>query len=68
MCETPVGNVLFPPFPSWTHDWAGCAGGGGLYFLENGRYIPSAQPSPGWTQANQALAPDLMEKSLGEKR
>ena len=63
MCETPRGNVLFPPFPSWTHDWEVSPGGRGLYFPENGRYIPSAHSSPAWTQANQAFAPDLMEKS-----
>jgi GH15 family glucan-1,4-alpha-glucosidase len=39
-----------------------------LYFLKNGRYIANAHTPLAWTQANQALALYLMEKSLGEKR
>jgi GH15 family glucan-1,4-alpha-glucosidase len=37
-----------------------------LYFLKNGRYIPNAHTPLAWTQANQALALYLMEKSVGE--
>jgi phosphorylase kinase alpha/beta subunit len=39
-----------------------------LYFLKNGIYIANAHTPLAWTQANQALALYLMEKSLGEKR
>ncbi len=39
-----------------------------LYFLKNGRYIANAHTPLAWTQANQAFALYLMEKSLGEKR
>ena len=38
-----------------------------LYFLKNGRYIANAHTPLAWTQANQALALHLMEKSVGEK-
>jgi Glycosyl hydrolases family 15 len=37
-----------------------------LYFLKHGRYIPNAHTPLAWTQANQALALYLMEKSIGE--
>jgi phosphorylase kinase alpha/beta subunit len=39
-----------------------------LYFLKDGRYIANAHTPLAWTQANQALALYLMEKSVGEKR
>ncbi len=39
-----------------------------LYFLKNGRYIANVHTPLAWTQANQALALYLMEKSLGEKQ
>jgi len=39
-----------------------------LYFLKHGSYIANAHTPLGWTQANQALALYLMEKSIGEKR
>ena len=35
-----------------------------LYFLKEGRYVPNAHTPLAWTQANQALAFHLMEKSL----
>jgi hypothetical protein len=38
-----------------------------LYFLKHGRYIPNVHTPLAWTQANQALALHLMEKSIGEK-
>lgn len=37
-----------------------------LYFLKGGRYIPNAHTPLAWSQANQALALYLMEKSIGE--
>jgi GH15 family glucan-1,4-alpha-glucosidase len=37
-----------------------------LYFLKRGRYIANVHTPLAWTQANQALALDLMEKSVGE--
>jgi len=36
-----------------------------LYFLEGGRYIANVHTPLAWTQANQALALHLMEKSIG---
>jgi GH15 family glucan-1,4-alpha-glucosidase len=39
-----------------------------LYFLKSGRYIANVHTPLAWTQANQALALNLMEKSVGEKR
>jgi hypothetical protein len=39
-----------------------------LYFLKDRRYIANAHTPLAWTQANQALALYLMEKSVGEKR
>jgi GH15 family glucan-1,4-alpha-glucosidase len=39
-----------------------------LYFLKHGRYIANVHTPLAWTQANQALALHLMEKSVGEKR
>ena len=36
-----------------------------LYFLKNGRYIANIHTPLAWTQANQALALYLMEKSIG---
>jgi GH15 family glucan-1,4-alpha-glucosidase len=39
-----------------------------LYFLKSGRYIANVHTPLAWTQANQALALHLMEKSIGEKR
>jgi hypothetical protein len=39
-----------------------------LYFAKDGRYVASGHTPLAWTQANQALALYLMEKSLGEKR
>jgi len=38
-----------------------------LYFLKHGRYIANVHTPLAWTQANQALALHLMEKSVGEK-
>lgn len=38
-----------------------------LYFLKHGSYIPNVHTPLAWTQANQALALHLMEKSIGEK-
>jgi hypothetical protein len=38
-----------------------------LYFLKHGRYIPNIHTPLAWTQANQALALYLMEKSIGER-
>jgi Glycosyl hydrolases family 15 len=38
-----------------------------LYFLKHGRYIANVHTPLAWTQANQALALHLMEKSIGEK-
>jgi hypothetical protein len=37
-----------------------------LYFLKHGRYIPNIHTPLAWTQANQALALYLMERSIGE--
>jgi hypothetical protein len=37
-----------------------------LYFLKHGRYIANVHAPLAWTQANQAFALHLMEKSLGE--
>jgi GH15 family glucan-1,4-alpha-glucosidase len=37
-----------------------------LYFLKGGRYIPNAHTPLAWSQANQALALYLIEKSIGE--
>jgi len=39
-----------------------------LYFLKHGRYIPNVHTPLAWTQANQAFALDLMEKSIGEQK
>lgn len=39
-----------------------------LYFLKGGRYVPNAHTPLAWTQANQALALHLIEKSLGVAR
>jgi len=39
-----------------------------LYFLKHGRYIANVHTPLAWTQANQALALDLMEKSIGEEQ
>lgn len=39
-----------------------------LYFLKNGSYIANAHTPLAWTQANQALALHLMEKSIREMR
>jgi phosphorylase kinase alpha/beta subunit len=39
-----------------------------LYFLKEGRYVPNAHTPLAWTQANQALAFHLLEKSLGVAR
>lgn len=36
-----------------------------LYFLKQGRYVPNAHTPLAWTQANQAVALHLMEKSVG---
>ena len=36
-----------------------------LYFLKQGRYVANAHTPLAWTQANQALALHLMEKSVG---
>jgi GH15 family glucan-1,4-alpha-glucosidase len=37
-----------------------------LYYLKDGKYTPNAHTPLAWTQANQALALHLMEKSVGE--
>jgi GH15 family glucan-1,4-alpha-glucosidase len=39
-----------------------------LYYLKNGKYVPNAHTPLAWTQANQALALHLMEKSIGNER
>ncbi len=39
-----------------------------LYFLKQGRYVANAHTPLAWTQANQALALHLLEKSIGVKR
>ncbi len=39
-----------------------------LYFLKQGRYVANAHTPLAWTQANQALALHLMERSVGTKR
>jgi GH15 family glucan-1,4-alpha-glucosidase len=39
-----------------------------LYYLKNGKYVPNAHTPLAWTQANQALALHLMEKSVGNER
>jgi GH15 family glucan-1,4-alpha-glucosidase len=39
-----------------------------LYFLKQGRYVANAHTPLAWTQANQALALHLIEKSLGVAR
>jgi GH15 family glucan-1,4-alpha-glucosidase len=39
-----------------------------LYFLKHGRYIANVHTPLAWTQANQALALYLMEKSIGEEK
>jgi Glycosyl hydrolases family 15 len=39
-----------------------------LYFLKHGSYIPNVHTPLAWTQANQALALHLMEKSIGEQK
>jgi GH15 family glucan-1,4-alpha-glucosidase len=39
-----------------------------LYFLKHGRYIANVHTPLAWARANQALALQLMEKSVGEKR
>jgi GH15 family glucan-1,4-alpha-glucosidase len=39
-----------------------------LYFRKNGRYIANVHTPLAWTQANQALALHLMEKSVGGNR
>ena len=39
-----------------------------LYFLKHGRYIANVHTPLAWTQANQALALHLIEKSIGENR
>ena len=38
-----------------------------LYFLKKGRYVPNAHTPLAWTQANQALALHLLEKSVATK-
>jgi GH15 family glucan-1,4-alpha-glucosidase len=38
-----------------------------LYYLKNGKYVANAHTPLAWTQANQALALDLMEKSVGNE-
>lgn len=38
-----------------------------LYFLKHGSYIANVHTPLAWTQANQALALYLMEKSIGEE-
>jgi phosphorylase kinase alpha/beta subunit len=39
-----------------------------LYFLKDGRYVPNAHTPLAWTQANQALALHLLEKSVEASR
>jgi GH15 family glucan-1,4-alpha-glucosidase len=39
-----------------------------LYYLKNGKYVPNAHTPLAWTQANQALALHLMEKSVENER
>ena len=39
-----------------------------LYFLKQGRYVANAHTPLAWTQANQALALHLMEKSVEKKQ
>lgn len=39
-----------------------------LYFLKQGRYVANAHTPLAWTQASQALALHLLEKSLGVAR
>ena len=39
-----------------------------LYFLKHGSYIANVHTPLAWTQANQALALYLMEKSIGDDR
>lgn len=39
-----------------------------LYFLKQGRYVANAHTPLAWTQANQALALYMLEKSVGMKR
>jgi GH15 family glucan-1,4-alpha-glucosidase len=38
-----------------------------LYFLKQGRYVPNAHTPLAWTQANQALALHLLEKSVAKR-
>jgi Glycosyl hydrolases family 15 len=38
-----------------------------LYFLKQGRYVANAHTPLAWTQANQALALDLLEKSVRKR-
>jgi GH15 family glucan-1,4-alpha-glucosidase len=38
-----------------------------LYFLKQGRYVANAHTPLAWTQANQALALHLMEKSVAKR-
>ncbi len=38
-----------------------------LYYLKCGKYVPNAHTPLAWTQANQALALHLMERSVGLK-
>ncbi len=38
-----------------------------LYFLKQGRYVANAHTPLAWTQANQALALHLLEKSVSKK-
>jgi len=39
-----------------------------LYYLQGGKYEPNANTPLAWTQANQALALHLMEKSVNARR
>jgi GH15 family glucan-1,4-alpha-glucosidase len=39
-----------------------------LYFLKQGRYVANAHTPLAWTQANQALALHLMEKSVAKNK
>jgi GH15 family glucan-1,4-alpha-glucosidase len=39
-----------------------------LYYLKNGKYVPNAHTPLAWTQANQAVALHLMEKSVRNER
>jgi GH15 family glucan-1,4-alpha-glucosidase len=39
-----------------------------LYYLKNGKHVPNGHTPLAWTQANQALALRLMEKSVGNER